>query len=81
MMKESMRLRGEIFLLCFSSFGGMGPSAIVVYKRIATLIAEKRGHPYTAMCCIGLDVVSVFHCSVLLSCICGDQDLVITGII
>ena len=25
----------------------MGPSATVVYKQIATLISEKRGHPYS----------------------------------
>ena len=30
-----------------SSSGGMGPTARVVYKRIATFISEKRGHPYS----------------------------------
>ena len=32
--------------LVFSTSGGMGPIAIVVYKRIANQIAEKRDQPY-----------------------------------
>ena len=39
--------RGTFSPLVFSSSGGMGPAATVVYKRIATLISEKRGHPYS----------------------------------
>ena len=37
---------GTFSPLIFSSSGGMGPSATVVFKLIATLISEKRGHPY-----------------------------------
>ena len=39
--------RGTFSPLVFSSSGGMGLSATVVYKRIATLISEKKGHPYS----------------------------------
>jgi len=39
--------RGTFSLLIFSCSGGMGPAATVVFKRIATLISEKRGHPYS----------------------------------
>ena len=39
--------RGTFSPLVFSSSGGIGSSATVVYKRIATLIFEKRGHPYS----------------------------------
>ena len=39
--------RGTFSPLIFSSSGGMGPTARIVYKRIATLISEKRGHPYS----------------------------------
>ena len=38
--------RGTFSPLVFSSSSGMGPLATVVYKRITTLIFEKRGHPY-----------------------------------
>ena len=38
---------GTFSPLIFSSSGGMGPSATVVFKRIATLLSEKRGHPYS----------------------------------
>ena len=38
--------RGTFSPLVFSSSSGMGPTATVVYKRIATMISEKRGHPY-----------------------------------
>ena len=38
--------RGNFSPLVFSSSNGMGLTATVVYKRIATLISEKRGHPY-----------------------------------
>ena len=41
MMKEFVRLK-----VIFSSSGGMGPLAIVVFKCKATLLSEKRGHPY-----------------------------------
>ena len=38
----------EIFSpVVFSWPGGIGPAAIVVYKRFATLISEKRGHCYS----------------------------------
>ena len=37
---------GTFSPLIFSSCGGMGPSATVVFKHTATLISEKRGHPY-----------------------------------
>ena len=32
----------------------------------------EEGSSLTAMCCNDLDVVSVFHYSILLSCVCGD---------
>ena len=38
--------RGTFSPLIFSCSGGMGPTATIVFKRIATLISEKRGHPY-----------------------------------
>ena len=38
--------RGTFSPLVFSCTGGMGPAATVVYKRLATLISEKRGHLY-----------------------------------
>ena len=38
---------GSFSPLIFSTSGGMGPIATVVYKRIATLIAEKRNQPYS----------------------------------
>ena len=38
---------GSFSLLIFSTSGGMGPIATVVYKRIATLISEKRDQPYS----------------------------------
>ena len=46
MMKESVRLRGDLSPLVFSSSGGMAPTAMVVYKWNAALISEKRDHPY-----------------------------------
>ena len=39
--------RGTFSPLVFSCFGGVGPAATVVYKRLATLISEKCGHPYS----------------------------------
>ena len=33
--------------LVFSCLGDFGPAATVVYRRLATLISEKRGHPYS----------------------------------
>ena len=38
---------GSFSPLVFSTSGGMGPIATVVYKRIATLIAERRDQPYS----------------------------------
>ena len=38
---------GSFSPLVFSTAGGMGPTANVVYKRIASLIAEKHGKPYS----------------------------------
>ena len=38
---------GSFSLLIFSMSGGMGPIATVIYKQIATLIAEKRDQPYS----------------------------------
>ena len=38
---------GSFSPLIFSTSGGMGPIATVVYKRIATFIAEKRDQPYS----------------------------------
>ena len=37
---------GSFLPLVFSTSGGMGPIATVVYKRIASQIAEKRDQPY-----------------------------------
>ena len=56
--------RGTFSSLLFSSFGGMGSSATVVYKRIATLIAEKRGHPYC-------HVLYWFRCHLCFSLLCS----------
>jgi len=38
--------RGTFSPFIFSCCGGMGPAPTVVFKRIATLISEKRCHPY-----------------------------------
>ncbi len=38
--------RGSFSPLVFSTSGGMGTTATVVYKRLASLIAEKRDKPY-----------------------------------
>ena len=38
---------GSFSPLVFSTSGGMGPIATVVYKRIATIIADKRKQPYS----------------------------------
>ena len=65
--------RGTFSPLVFSSSGGMGPSATVVYKRIATLISEKRGHPYSHVL-HWLRCHLCFSLSVLLLCVCGDQN-------
>ena len=39
--------RGSFAPLIFSTSGGMGPTASVVYKRLASLIAAKRKAPYS----------------------------------
>ena len=39
---------GTFTPLVLSSSGGWGPSAMVAYKRLASLIAEKHGHPYSS---------------------------------
>ena len=38
---------GSFTLLVFSATGGMGTAATVTYKRIASLLAEKRAEPYS----------------------------------
>ena len=38
---------GSFTPLVFSATGGMGPAATVTYKRIASLLAEKRAEPYS----------------------------------
>ena len=35
--------------LVFSTFGGMGMAATTVFKRLASLIADQRNQPYSAM--------------------------------
>ena len=40
---------GTFSPLIFHSSGGIGPSATAVFKHIATLISENRGHPYCHM--------------------------------
>ena len=40
---------GSFTPLVFSACGGMGPSTTIAYKRLAALIAEKRGQRY---CCV-----------------------------
>ena len=39
---------GSFAPLVFSISGGMGPIATTVYKRMASLIAEKQNHPYSS---------------------------------
>ena len=41
--------------LVFSTTGGMGTTATVVYKRLASMISEKHEKPYTAKQCSGSD--------------------------
>ena len=38
---------GSFSLLVFSAAGGMGTTATIVYKRLASLLAEKQGRPYS----------------------------------
>ena len=38
---------GSFTPLAFSATGGMGPAATVTYRRIASLLAEKRAQPYS----------------------------------
>ena len=38
---------GSFFPLVFSTSGSMGPTAAVVYKRLASMIAEKSNKPYS----------------------------------
>ena len=40
---------GSFSPLVFSTAGGMGPIATTVYKRIASLIADKRQEPYSTI--------------------------------
>ena len=81
MMKESMRLRGELFLLWFFPLLVAWVPQLHLFTNELPLWFLRRGVIPTTMCCIGLDVVFVFHCSVLQLCVCGDQDLLITNII
>ena len=37
---------GTFAPLVFAASGGMGPSTTIAYKRLASLLASKRGHPY-----------------------------------
>ena len=37
---------GSFVPLVFSATGGMGPSTTVAYKRLASLLSQKRDHPY-----------------------------------
>ena len=39
---------GSFSPLVFSAAGGMGPSTTVVYKRLASLLAEKQGRAYSS---------------------------------
>ena len=39
---------GSFSPLVFSAAGGMGTIATVVYKRLASLLAEKQGRPYSS---------------------------------
>ena len=39
--------QGSFTPLVFSTSGGMGRAATIAYKRLATLIAEKREQPYS----------------------------------
>ena len=44
---REVELHGYFSPLVFSTSGGLGPTATVVYKRIASLIAEKKEQPYS----------------------------------
>ena len=47
MMNEFKKSNTARFLhLFFSASGGMGPTATIVYKRLASLLAEKYDKPY-----------------------------------
>ena len=39
---------GSFFPLVFSAAGGMGPIATIVYKKLASLLAEKQGRAYSS---------------------------------
>ena len=45
--QAELEKKGTFSPLVFSCSGGIGPAATVVYRRLATLISEKRGHPYS----------------------------------
>ena len=62
--KHSQVERGTFSPLAFSSSGGMGPLATVVYKQIATLISEKKGHPYS-------HVLHCLRCHLCFSLLCS----------
>ena len=68
----SVRLRGGPFLLWFSPPPVEWVLQLWLFINGLLLPFIKRGVIFTAMYCIGLDVVFVFPCSVLLSCVCGD---------
>ena len=39
---------GSFTPLVLSAAGGIGPAATIVYKRLASLISEKQGRPYSS---------------------------------
>ena len=62
MMSEYVNREGTFSPLVFScSDGGIGTAATAVYKRLTTLISEKRDHPYS----FGSDVNFLIHYFVL----------------
>ena len=49
---------GSFTPLVFTTFGGLSKSCETVYKRLASLIGDKRGESYTAQSSPGFDVGS-----------------------
>ena len=58
---------GSFSPLVFSTAGGMGPIATTVYKRIASLIADKRQEPYSTTLLVAMQT-KFFHYFAQQSC-------------
>ena len=65
---------GSFSPLVFSTTGGMGTTATVLYKRLASMISEKYEKPYSKTMQWIRCRLNIFRCFVLPSCACVDLD-------